>query len=141
MNEDATVQATLAAADAGDLACQVAGRVGAHGYEVRFPAGRGRSVFTVVLPGGPEAEVTVEEDGFTGCLYTGRTLAEAAQVIGRLPAPGMSDGVFADGDVRIATWDGIGVDWHYLSSRGQSAHPETIASFLIDRLAIITGGL
>jgi hypothetical protein len=93
------------------------------------------------LPGNPEVEVTAEDDGFTGCFYIGRTAADAAQVIGRLPAPGQPDAHVATCDVQIATWDGIAVEWNYLPPDGLSGDMEHITELLLAHLAVIAGGL
>jgi len=58
---------------------------------VSFPHGRDPAVFKVTgLPDGPDVEVTAEDDGSAACHYTGRSAAQAATVIARLPAPGRS---------------------------------------------------
>jgi hypothetical protein len=93
----------------GEMARTQAARVEAAGYQVQFPPGRDPAMFKVIgLPGGPHVEVTAEEDGSAGCFYMGRTPADAAQVIGRLP--GHPD----HPDVEISTWEDIAVEWNYL---------------------------
>jgi hypothetical protein len=119
------------------LAAALAG----HGYQVRFPPGRDAAMFKVTgMPGRPDVEITAEDDGTSGCYYTGRTRAEAAQVIGRLPAPGQSCALVAISDVQIATWDGIAVEWHYLPPAGQPADARQVADLLLAHLAVLAGG-
>ena len=72
----------------GAAARALAARLEAHGYQVSFPPGRDPAVFKVTgLPGGPDVEVSAENDGSAACHYTGCTLAQAARVIARLPGP------------------------------------------------------
>lgn len=76
-----------ARAVAGEMAKLLAARLEEHGYTVEFPAGRDPAVFRVTsLPASPYVEVTAEDNGQAACHYTGRTTAEAAEVIARLPA-------------------------------------------------------
>lgn len=123
------------------MARALAARLTADGYKVRFLSGRDPAMFKVTgLPDGPDVEVTAEDDGSVGCYYTGRTLAQAAQVIARLPAPGQSDALVATGDVEVATWDGIAVEWNYLPPAGHHADPRQVADLLIAHLAVLAGG-
>jgi hypothetical protein len=63
----------------GKRARTLAARLTAHGYHVVFPLDRDPAAFKVAdLPGGPDVEVCAEDDGSAGCLYTGRTRADAA---------------------------------------------------------------
>jgi len=122
----------------GALARMLATTMAERGYQVVFPPGRDPAVFKVTgLRGNPEVEVIAEDDGFTGCFYIGRTAADAAQVIGRLPAPGQPDAQVATCDVQIATWDGIAVEWNYLTPDGQPGDPEHITELLLAHLAVI----
>ena len=126
----------------GQTARVLAARLTADGYEVRFPSGRDLAMFKVTgLPGSPDVEVTAEDDGSVGCYYTGRTLAEAAQVIARLPAPGQCGALVATGDVEIATWDGVVVERNYLPPAGHHAGSQQVADLLIDHLAVLASGL
>jgi hypothetical protein len=59
------------------------------------------------LPGGSDVEVSAGDDGGTSCYYTGRSSAEAASVIARLPVPGKPRAQAAVWDTLTATWDGI----------------------------------
>ena len=118
----------------------LAARLEEHGYTVAFPPGRDPAVFKVTgLPGGPYVEVTAEDSGQAACHYTGRSTAEAAQVIARLPAPGQpQDDV--QPDTVTATWDGIEIEWHCLpSGEGLPADPEQEAA-LLAHLAVLSGG-
>lgn len=73
----------------GAAARALAARLAQHGYQVCFPPGRDPAVLKVTgLPGSSYVEVTAEDNGQAACHYTGRTTAEAAQVIARLPVPG-----------------------------------------------------
>jgi hypothetical protein len=117
----------------GQMARALAAQLSAHGYGVRFPPGRDPAVFQVTgLPDDPDVEVCAEDDGFTGCHYTGRTAAGAAEVIARLPVtrhPGTD----------VATWDDIAVEWHYLPAAGQHASPDHVAAPLLAHLAVLGG--
>src|SRR5215471_15110123 len=100
-----------AARDAAALA--LAAQLAQHGYRVSFPPGRDPAVFKVTgLPGRPDVEVSAEENGQAACHYTGRSEAEAALVIARLPVPGPPQGG-SQPDTVTATWDGIEIEWHY----------------------------
>ena len=120
-----------AAADAAALA--LAARLAQHGYRVSFPPGRDPAVFKVTgLPGEPDVEVTAEDNGQAACHYTGRSQAEAAPVIARLPpepAP----------DTMTATWDGIEIEWHYQPPGGQPAGPRQVTAALLAHLAVLDG--
>lgn len=73
----------------GEMARALAACLGEHGYQVMVPPGRDPAVFKVTgLPGGADVEVTAEDNGLTACYYAGRSTAEAAEVIARLPVPG-----------------------------------------------------
>jgi len=121
-------QATGAAARA------LAARLAQRGYQVSFPPGRDPAVFKVAgLPGGPHVEVTAEEDGQAACHYTGRSTAEAARVIARLPVPGRSQP-----DTVTATWDGIEIEWHYQPPAG-TVGPDHAAAALLAHLAVLSG--
>lgn len=125
----------------GFLARTLAAMIAGHDYQVRFPPGRDPAMFKVTgLPGSPDVEITAEDDGTAGCYYTGRTRAEAAQVIDRLPVPGQCGVLVATADVQIATWDGLAVEWHYLPPAGHPADPRQIADLLADHLAVLAGG-
>jgi hypothetical protein len=88
----------------GEMARALAARLTEHGYRVRFPPGRDPAAFKVTgLPGGPDVEVTAEDDGSTACHYTGRTRAQAARVIARLPVPGNPQIQAVTSDTLIAT--------------------------------------
>ena len=118
----------------GQMARALAARLTVHGYQVRFPPGRDLAVFQVTgLPGDPYVEVCAEDDGWTGCHYTGWTAAGAAEVIGRLPAT-------APPGIDVATWDGIEVEWHCIPSGGQPADPDHIVRLLLAHLAVLDGG-
>jgi hypothetical protein len=133
-------QKTTAPPATGFLARTLAAMVAGHGYQVEFPSGRDPAMFKVSgLPGSPDVEVTAEEDGSAGCYYTGRSAPEAAQVIDRLPAPGLSSAVLATSDVQLSTWDGIDVEWHYLPPAGQPADLGYLAGLLLAHLAVLAG--
>lgn len=126
-----------AATDAAALA--LAARLAQHGYQVSFPPGRDPAVFKVTgLPGDPYVEVTAEEDGQAACHYTGRTTAEAARVIARLPVPGQPQAEYQP-DTMTATWDGIEIEWHYQPPSGQPADPRQVTAALLAHLAVIDG--
>jgi hypothetical protein len=87
------------------------------------------------LPGGPCVEVTAEDAGQAACHYNGRSTAEAAQVIARLPVPGQPQAEPAD--TVTATWDGIEIEWHYQPQAGQPADPDQVAAALLAHLAVL----
>jgi len=125
------------AADAAALA--LAARLAQHGYRVRFPPGRDPAVFKVTgLPGDPCVEVTAEDNGQAACHYTGRSKAEAAQVIARLPAPGQPQAE-PQPDTVTATWDSIEIEWHYQPPDGQPADPRQMTAALLAHLAVLDG--
>jgi hypothetical protein len=112
----------------GEMARLLAARLGEHGYPVVFPPGRDPAVFKVTgLPGGPSVEVTAEDSGQAARHYTGRTAAEAARVITRLPVPGQPQA--GPADTVTATWDGIEIEWHYQPPSGP-ASPDQVAAAL-----------
>jgi len=122
------------AAVTGQLARELAARLTAHGYRARFPPGRDVAVFQVTgLAGDPYVEVCAEDDGCTGCHYTGRTAAGAAEVIARLPAT-MPPGI------DVGSWSGIEVEWHYIPSDGHTASADHIARLLLAHMAVLDGG-
>ena len=126
-----------AATDAAALA--LSARLAQHGYRVTFPPGRDPAVFKVTgLPGGPDVEVTAEDNGQAACHYTGRSAAEAARVIARLPVPGPPQGESAP-DTVAATWDGIEIEWHYQPPDGQPADPRQMTAALLAHLAVLDG--
>ncbi len=129
--------AALPGAATGAAARALAARLAQHGYQVSFPSGRDPAVFKVTgLPGGPYVEVTAEEDGQAACHYTGRSTAEAARVIARLPVPGQPQAE-SQPDTVTATWDGIEIEWHYQPPTG-SAVPDEAAAVLA-HLAVLDG--
>jgi hypothetical protein len=106
-----------------------------HGYRVTFPPGRDPAVFKVTgLDGRPYVEVTAEDNGQAACHYTGRSTAEAARVIARLPVPGEPQA-----DTVTATWDGIEIEWHYQPPAGQPADPRQMTAALLAHLAVLGG--
>jgi hypothetical protein len=127
--------------EAGILAEALAARLAAHGYQTWFPPGRDPATFKVTgLPGSPDVEVSAG-DGGTSCYYTGRSRAEAASVIARLPVPGRPSAQAADRDTLTATWDGIEIEWHCLPpGEGCPADPGRAAA-LLAHLAVLGGGL
>jgi hypothetical protein len=126
-----------AATDAAALA--LAARLAQHGYRVSFPPGRDPAVFKVTgLPGGPRVEVSAEDNGQAACHYTGRSAAEAARVIARLPVPGQPQDESAP-DTVTATWDGIEIEWHYQPPDGQPADPRQMTAALLAHLAVLGG--
>ena len=128
-----------ARAVAGEMAKLLAARLEEHGYTAAFPAGRDPAVFKVTgLPGGPCVEVTAEEDGQAACHYTGRSTAEAARVIARLPVPGEPQ-ADTQPDTVIATWDGIEIEWHYQPPSGQPGDPRQMTAALLAHLAVLGG--
>jgi hypothetical protein len=84
------------------------------------------------LPGGPCVVVTAEDNGQAACHYTGRSEAEAARVIARLPRESTPDTV-------TATWDGIEIEWHYQPLDGQPADPRQMTAALLAHLAVLDG--
>lgn len=126
-----------AATDAAALV--LAARLAQHGYRVSFPPGRDPAVFKVTgLPGGPCVEVTAEDNGQAACHYTGRTTAEAARVIARLPVPGQHQ-AGSTPDTVTATWGGIEIEWHYQPQAGQKVGPDQVAAALLAHLAVLDG--
>jgi hypothetical protein len=117
----------------GQMAREIAARLTARGYQVRFPPGRDVAMFQVTgLTGDPYVEVCAEDDGWTGCHYTGRTAAEAADVIARLPATALPG-------TDVATWDGVDIEWHFIPG-GQPAGPDHVAGLLLAHLAVLDSG-
>lgn len=132
--------AALPGAATGAAARALAARLAEHGYRVRFPPGRDPAVFRVTgLPGDPCVEVTAEDDGPASCHYTGRSTAEAAKVIARLPAAGHSHGSTLAGDTVTAVWGGTDVEWHYMPPAGQAAGPGQVITALLAHLAVLDG--
>jgi len=128
-----------ARAVAGEMAKLLAARLEEHGYTVAFPAGRDPAVFRVTgLPASPYVEVTAEDNGQAACHYAGRTTAEAAEVIARLPVPGQPQDESAP-DTVTATWDGIEIEWHYQPPAGQPAGPDEVAAAVLAHLAVLDG--
>jgi hypothetical protein len=135
-----TEQQATALAVTGEMARVLAARLAGHGYRVRFPPDRDPAAFKVTgLPGAPDVEVTAEDDGSAACHYTGRTRAEAARVIARLPVPGHPQIQAVLSSTLIATWDGIEVEWHYLPPRGRPADPAQVTAALLAHLAVLDG--
>jgi len=131
--------AVLPGAATGAAARVLAARLEAHGYQVSFPPGRDPAVFKVTgLPGRPDVEVSAENDGSAACHYTGCTLAQAARVIARLPAPGRSQ-VAVVGETAIAAWGGIEVEWHYQPPEEQPGDPDQMTAALLAHLAVLGG--
>ena len=130
-----------ASREAGIRARALAAGLAAHGYQAWFPPGRDPATFKVTgLPGGPDVEVSAGDDGGTSCYYTGRSTAEAASVIARLPVPGKSRARLAVRDTLTATWDGVEIEWHCLPpGEGCPAGPERPAA-LLAHLAVLSGG-
>ena len=125
-----------AATDAAALA--LAARLAQHGYRVSFPPGRDPAVFKVTgLPGDPCVEVTAEDNGQAACHYTGRSTAEAARVIARLPVPGEPQ-ADTQPDTVTATWEGIEIEWHYQPPAG-SVGPDQVAAAVLAHLAVLGG--
>ena len=123
---------------AGEMAQVLAARLAEHGYHVMFPPGRDPAAFKVTgLPGGPDVEVTAEDDGSAVCHYTGRSAAEAVEVIARLPVPGHAEIEAATADTVIATWDDIEVEWHYRLRDGQPANSDKVTAALLGHLCIL----
>jgi hypothetical protein len=120
------------------MARLLAARLEERGYTVAFPPRRDPAVFRVAgLPGGPCAEVSAEDDGQAACHYTGRTTAEAARVIARLPVPGQPGDESAP-DTVTATWDGIEIEWHYQLPAGLAGRDQ-VAAALLAHLAVLDG--
>jgi hypothetical protein len=121
----------------------LAARLAAHGYQTWFPTGRDPATFKVTgLPDDPDVEVSAGDDGGTSCHYTGRSRAEAASVIARLPVPGRPRAQAADRDTLTATWDGIEIEWHCTPPGEECpAGPEQAApAALLAHLAVLGGG-
>ena len=119
----------------GEMARALAARLGEHGCCVTFPSGRDPAVFKVTgLPGDPDVEVTAEDSGQAACHYVGRSAAEAAHVIARLPLAGA-----AESDTLTATWGGIEIEWHCQPPAGQPAGPDQVAAALLAHLAVLGG--
>lgn len=124
----------------GQMARVLAARLAGHGYRVMFPPGRDPAAFKVTgLPGRPDVEVTAEDDGSTACHYTGRSRAQAARVIARLPVPGHPQVQAVISGTLIATWDGIEVEWHYLPPHG-AADDGQVTAALLAHLTVLGGG-
>ena len=118
----------------GEMAKVLAAQLEERGYTVAFPPGRDLAVFRVTgLPGGPYVEIAAEDNGQAACHYTGRTTAEAAQVIARLPVTGQPQP-----DTVTAVWDGIEIEWHYQPPAGP-AGPDQVAAALLAHLAVLDG--
>lgn len=131
--------AAYAVEAAGAVARSLAARLADHGYQVSFPPGRDPAVFKVTgLPGGPDVEVSAEDNGQAACHYTGRSTAEAARVIARLPVPGEPQ-ADTQPDTVTATWDGIEIGWHYQPPSGQPADPWQMTAALLAHLAVLSG--
>ena len=110
-----------------------------HGYRLMFPPGRNPAVFKVIgLDGRPRVEVTAEDNGQAACHYTGRSAAEAARVIARLPVPGQHQDVSAPDTVTVA-WDGIEIEWHHQSPAERPADPRQMTASLLAQLAFLNG--
>jgi hypothetical protein len=125
----------------GEMAQALAARLTASGYRVRFLPGRDPAVFNVIrLRGGPDVEVSAEDDGSVWCHYTGRTRAEAARVFARLPVPGHTQVQAATAGTLTATWDGIAIEWHYLPPGGKPAGLDQVTTAVLAHLAILGGG-
>jgi hypothetical protein len=123
---------------ASEMAQVLAAGLAERGYQVMFPPGRDLAAFKLTgLPGGPDVEVIAEDDGSAACYYTGRSTAEAAEVIARLPVPGHPEIEAATADTVIATWDGIEVEWHYRPLDGQPADPDQVTAALLAHLGIL----
>jgi hypothetical protein len=128
-----------ARAVAGEMAKLLAARLEEHGYTVAFPAGRDPAVFRMTgLPASPYVEVTAEDNGQAACHYTGRTTAEAAEVIARLTVSGQPQDESAP-DTVTATWDGIEIEWHYQPPAGQPVGPDEVAAAVLAHLAVLDG--
>jgi hypothetical protein len=123
----------------GTTARALAVRLAEHGYRVIFPAGRDPAVFKLTgLPGDPDVEVTAEDNGPAACPHTGSNLTEAATVIARLAVPARSPAQAAS-DAVIAAWDGVEIEWHYLTSPGQPAGAEQVAVALLSHISVLAG--
>ena len=123
------------------MARMLAAWVAASGLPVAFPAGRDPATFTVAgLPGGPDVEVSAQETGRVCCHYAGRSHAQAAAVIARLPVPGHPQAQALTGDTLTATWSGIEIEWEYLPpGSGRPADPGLAAAALLEHLAVLAG--
>jgi len=130
--------AALPGAATGAAARALAARLAQHGYGVTFPPGRDPAVFKVTgLPGRPDVEVTAEDNGQAACHYTGRSTAEAAVVIARLPVPGQPQAESVP-DTVTAIWDGIEIEWHYQPPAGLVGL-DRVAAALLAHLAVLGG--
>ena len=129
-----------AATETGAAARALAARLAEHGYRVTFPAGRDPAVFKLAgLPGDPDVEVSAEDSAPAACQYTGGGLAEAAAVIARLPVPDYSVAQAAASETVMAAWDGIEIEWHYLTLPGQPADVGQVAAALLAHLPVLVG--
>ena len=129
-----------AATTRGATARALAARLAGHGYRVTFLSGRDPALFKLTgLPGDPDVEVTAEDNGSAACHYTGSSLVEAAAVIARLPVSGYPAAQAAASDTVITAWDGIEIEWHYLTSLGQPADTGQVAAALIAHLSVLAG--
>jgi hypothetical protein len=124
----------------GAAARALAARLTEHGYRVTSLSRRDPAVFQLIgLPGDPDVEVTAEDNGPAACHYTGSNLAEAAAVIARLPLSGYP-GTRADASNAVtAAWEGIEIEWHYLTLPGQPADMEQVAAALLAHLSVLAG--
>jgi hypothetical protein len=114
----------------------LAAQLEARGHRVVFPPDGDAATFEVVgLAGGPDVEVSVQDDGRLCCHYTGASEAQAAVVIARLPVPGHMNVQAVTGDTLTATWSGIEVEWEHLP-----AAPGVAAAALLAHLAVLDGG-
>ena len=78
-------------------------------------------------------EVTAEDAGQAACHYVGRSAAEAADVIARLPQTGVTES-----DTLTATWGGIEIEWHY-QPPASPAGPDQVAAALLAHLDVLDG--
>lgn len=118
----------------------LAARVTASGYKVVFPPGRDPATFKVDrLPGVPDVEVSVEDDGRVSCHFTGTSQAQAAVVIARMPVPGHPDVQALTGDTLTATWGGIEIAWEHVPPAGRHL-AGVAAAELLAHLAVLRGG-
>lgn len=124
---------------ADEMAQALAARLAADGYRVTFPPGRDPATFKVDgLPGGPDVEVCAEDDGRVSCHYSGRSKADAALVIARLPVPRQPHAHICN--TLIATWDGTEVEWHYLPPHdGHPTDSDEATAALLAHLAVLNG--
>jgi hypothetical protein len=124
----------------GATARALAARLAEHGYRVTFLSGRDPAVFKLTgLPGDPDVEVTAENNGPTACHYTGSSLEAAAAVIARLPESGDPAAQATANDTVTAAWDGIEIEWHYLTSPGQPADTGQVAAALLGHVSVLAG--